>query len=78
MATIYVFVCFLQRLMSHQLKMRHLKKICVTNAGQIREQDIPLPSIAFTNLFRCLKFDLFFFTNVDVVTIIDETSEESS
>ena len=32
-------------------------------------------SIGFTNFFRCLIFDLFFFTNADVVTIKDETSK---
>ena len=34
-------------------------------------------SIAFTNSFRCLIFDLFFFTNADVVTIKDETSTKN-
>ena len=33
---------FLQMLILPQLKMRHLKKICETDAGQIKEQDIPL------------------------------------
>ena len=51
--------------------MRHLKKIRETDAGQIKEQDVPLTSIAFTNFFRCLIFDLFFFTNADVVRIRD-------
>ena len=32
-----------------------------------------LTSIGFTNFFRCLIFDLSFFTNADVVTIKDET-----
>ena len=43
------------------------------DAGQTKEQDVPLTSIAFTNFFRCLLFDHFFFTNADV-TIKDETS----
>ena len=34
-----------------------------------------LTSIGFTNFFRCLIFDLSFFTNADVVTIKDETSK---
>ena len=33
---------FLQMLMLYQLKMRHLKKICETDAGQMKEQDVPL------------------------------------
>ena len=37
-----------------------------------------LTSIGFTNFFRCLILDLFFFTNADVVTIKDETSKENS
>ena len=37
-----------------------------------------LTSIGFTNFFRCLIFDLSFFTNADVVTIKDETSKENS
>ena len=57
--------------------MRHLKKICETDAGQIKEQGVPLTSIGFTNFFRCLIFDLIFFTNADVVTIKDETSKEN-
>ena len=32
-----------------------------------------LTSIGFTNFFRCLIFDLSFFTNADFVTIKDET-----
>ena len=36
-----------------------------------------LTSIGFTNFFRCLIFDLSFFTNADVVTIKDETSKEN-
>ena len=35
-------------------------------------------SIGFTNFFRCLIFDLSFFTNADVVTVKDETSKENS
>ena len=58
--------------------MRHLKKIRETDAGKIKKQDVPLTSISFTNFFRCLIFDLFFFTNADVVTIKDETSKETS
>ena len=58
--------------------MRYLKKICETDAGEIKEQDVPLTFIGFTNFFRCLIFDLFFFTNADVVTIKDETSKENS
>ena len=34
-----------------------------------------LTSIGSTNLFRCLIFEFFFFTNADVVTIKDETSK---
>ena len=30
-----------------------------------------LTSIGFTNFFRCLIFEFFFFTNADVVTIKD-------
>jgi hypothetical protein len=63
-------------LMLLQLKMRHLKKIRETDAGQIKEQDVPLTYIGFTNF--CIIFDLFFFTNADVVTIKDETSKENS
>ena len=37
-----------------------------------------LTSIGFTNFFRCLIYDLFFFTNADVVTIKNETSKENS
>ena len=37
-----------------------------------------LTSIGFTNFFRCLIFDLFFFTNADFVTIKDEASKENS
>ena len=37
-----------------------------------------LTSIGFTIFFRCLIFDLSFFTNADVVTIKDETSKENS
>ena len=54
------------------------KKIRETNGGQIKEQDVPLTSIAFTNFFRCLIFNLSFFTNGDVVTIKDETPKENS
>ena len=36
-----------------------------------------LTSTDFTNFFRCLIFDLSFFTNADVVTIKDETSKEN-
>ena len=36
-----------------------------------------LTSIVFTHFFRCLIFDLSFFTNADVVTIKDETSKEN-
>jgi hypothetical protein len=50
------------------------KKIRETDAGPIKEQLTP---IAFTNFFRCLIFDLFFFTNADVVTMKDETSKEN-
>ena len=35
-------------------------------------------SIGFTNFLRCLIFELFFFTNADVVTIKDETYKENS
>ena len=56
-------------LIFQQSKIRHLKKIRETDAGQIKEQDVPLTSIGFMNFFRCLIFDLFFFTNADVATI---------
>ena len=36
-----------------------------------------LTSIGFTIFFRCLIFDLSFFTNADVVTIKNETSEKN-
>ena len=36
-----------------------------------------LTSIGFTKFFRCLIFELFFFTNADVVTIKDETSKKN-
>ena len=48
--------------------MRHLKKIRETDAGQIKEQDVPLTSIGFTNVFRSLILDLFFYINADFVT----------
>ena len=50
-----------------QLKMRHLKKICETNAGPI--------DIHWFHEF-CLIFDLFFFTNADVVIFKDKTSKK--
>ena len=50
--------------MLEQLKMRHLKKIHGNDAGPI--------DIDRTNFFRCLIFDLFSFTNADVVTIKNE------
>ena len=53
--------------------MRHVKKICETDVGQMKEQEVPLTSIGFTNFLGYLIFDLFFFTNTDVVTIKDET-----
>ena len=37
-----------------------------------------LTYIGFTNFFRCLMFDLFLFTNADVVTIKNQTSKENS
>jgi hypothetical protein len=57
--------------------MRHLKKIRETDAGQIKEQD-PIDLHWFHKKILCLIFDLFFFTNADVVTIIDETSKKNS
>ena len=45
------------------------------------ESQVSLPnltSIGFTNFFRYFIFELFFFTNADVVTIKDETSKENS
>ena len=53
------------------------KQNCETNGGQIKEKDVPLTSIALINFYRCFIFDLFFFTNADVVTIKDETSKEN-
>ena len=47
--------------------MRHLQKIRETDAG-------PIDFHWFQNFF-CLIFEFFFFTNADVVTIKDETSE---
>jgi hypothetical protein len=57
--------------------MGHLKKICESNAGQMKEQEVPLTSIGFMNFFGCLIFELFFFTNAEVVTNKDETSKEN-
>jgi hypothetical protein len=54
------------------------KKIRETNAGQIKEQDVPLISICFMIVFRSLIFELFFFRNADVLTIKDEASKENS
>ena len=44
--------------------MRHLKKFFETDAG-------PIDFHWFHEFFRCLIFDLSFFTNADVVTIKD-------
>jgi hypothetical protein len=50
-------------------------KLC--DAGQIKEQDVPLTSIGFTSFFRCLIFDISFFTKADVVTNKDEKSKKN-
>ena len=51
----------------------HLRGI----SGQLDILLLNLTSIGFTNFYRCLIFDLSFFTNADVVTIKDETSREN-
>ena len=56
--------------------MRHLKKICETNRGQIKEQDVPLTSIGFTNFFLGVS-SLIFYKKAEFVTIKDETSKEN-
>ena len=76
---LYIFDCYnISICKKEKLKDETSEKICETNRGQIKEQDVPLTSIAFTNSFRCLIFDLFFFTNADFVTIKDEASKENS
>ena len=49
--------------------MRHLKKICGTDAG-------PIDFHWFHKFFRRLIFEFFFFTNADTATIKDETSRK--
>ena len=50
--------------------MRHLKKICETDAGP----DL-LNFIGFTNFLDVPSLSFSFFTNADVVKIKDETSK---
>ena len=64
-------------------KFRHVltKCICIIPGGILGQWDILLLNLTFiglTSFFKCLIFDLFFFTNTDVVTIKDETFEENS
>ena len=49
--------------------------IPVGNFRSMGHLDPYMTSIGFTNFFRCLIFDLSFFTKADVVTIKYETSK---